>query len=148
MTSVIVDSSVAVKWVLPEGDTPAAVSLYGVWRTQSVQMLAPDLFAYEITNVIVRKALLTSITYAQARAAVRKLFTDGPSLVPISSPDLSIRAMELAERFKRTAAYDPHYLALAEQEGCEFWTADERLWNSVKADLPWVRWLGEHAPAP
>ncbi len=56
--------------------------------------------------------------------------------------------MELAERFRRPATYDPHYLALAEREGCEFWTADERLWNAVKADLPWVRWLGERVPAP
>ena len=37
----------------------------------------------------------------------------------------------------------PRYLALAEFQQCEFWTADERLWNSVKRDLRWVHWLGE-----
>jgi predicted nucleic acid-binding protein len=148
MTTVVVDSSVAVKWVLPEHDTPLALSLYAEWRKLSYTQLAPDLFAYEVTNVIYRKALLGSITQVQAQDALKKLFADGPSLVAISGPDLSLRAMELSERFRRPASYDAHYLARAEREGCEFWTADERLVNSVKADLPWVRWLGEHAPAP
>ena len=42
-------------------------------------------------------------------------------------------------------AYDAHYLALAESRQCECWTADERLWNTVKKDLPWVHWVGQHA---
>ena len=50
----------------------------------------------------------------------------------------------LATRFNRPAAYDAHYLALAEMMNCEFWTADRRLFNVVKDELPWVRWLGKH----
>ena len=50
----------------------------------------------------------------------------------------------LAARFNRPAAYDAHYLALAEMMNCEFWTADRRLFNVVKDELPWVRWLGKH----
>jgi hypothetical protein len=42
---------------------------------------------------------------------------------------------------------DARYLALAERESCEYWTADERLWNSVRAQLGWVRWLGEYLAA-
>jgi predicted nucleic acid-binding protein len=60
---------------------------------------------------------------------------------------LSTRALELADRFGLSATYDAHYLALAEREGCEYWTADERLWNSVRAQLGWVRWLGEYSAA-
>jgi predicted nucleic acid-binding protein len=118
------------------------------WRRNGYTMLAPDLFAYEVTNVLFRTALLGGIDQAQAQAALKKLFTDGPTLVAITGPDLSLRAMELAERFRRPATYDPHYLALAEREGCECWTADERLWNAVKSDLPWARWLGKYVPAP
>jgi predicted nucleic acid-binding protein len=28
--------------------------------------------------------------------------------------------------------------------GCELWTADERLYNAVKDELPWVKWLGNY----
>jgi predicted nucleic acid-binding protein len=40
------------------------------------------------------------------------------------------------------SVYDSSYLALAEQEGVDLITADERLLNSVQKDLPWVRWIG------
>lgn len=56
------------------------------------------------------------------------------------------RAWERAYRFKQPAAYDAHYLALAEMLGCEFWTADRRLHNAVKDELPWVKWLGDFQP--
>ena len=41
--------------------------------------------------------------------------------------------------------HDAAYLAVAEILGCELWTADERLYNSVKTDMPRVRWLGDFA---
>ena len=50
----------------------------------------------------------------------------------------------LATRFNRPAAYDAHYLALAEMMNCEFWTADRRLFNVVRDELPWVHRLGTY----
>lgn len=62
----------------------------------------------------------------------------------LTPSDLHRRAWELAARFNRPAAYDAHYLALAEMMNCEFWTADRRLFNVVKDELSWVHWLGKH----
>jgi predicted nucleic acid-binding protein len=59
--------------------------------------------------------------------------------------DFHLRAFELADRLGRPAAYDSHYLALAEHLDCEFWTADERLVNAVEGMLPRVKWLGQTA---
>jgi predicted nucleic acid-binding protein len=53
------------------------------------------------------------------------------------------RALDLAERFSLPVAYDTHYLALAEQLGAEFWTADRKLVRAVQSALPWVRPVGE-----
>jgi predicted nucleic acid-binding protein len=53
----------------------------------------------------------------------------------------------LAKKFDRPAAYDSHYLALAEMLGCELWTGDRRLYNAVKDELPWVKWLGDYRRA-
>ena len=58
-----------------------------------------------------------------------------------------LRILELASQFKLPARYDAHYLALAEREQCEFWTADERLYNSVKDQLSWVRFMAADASA-
>jgi len=38
---------------------------------------------------------------------------------------------------------DAQYLALAEQLSCEFWTADERMFNVMNAKFPGIRWLGK-----
>ncbi len=67
---------------------------------------------------------------------VRLLYPDG----------LHKRAWELAKQFNRPQTYDSHYLALAEIIGLEFWTGDERLYNTVKHRLSWVKWLGDYQP--
>lgn len=59
------------------------------------------------------------------------------------SPQIHLRALELAQELQMPAVYDTHYLALADIMGCELWTADERFFNSVKVHKPQVRWLGE-----
>lgn len=53
-------------------------------------------------------------------------------------PDLHPRALEFAMHFNLPATYDAHYLALADQRGCEFWTNDRRLHAAVTPDLPWI----------
>lgn len=40
----ILDASVAVKWVLPERDSPTALSLEADYRNQVHELLAPDTF--------------------------------------------------------------------------------------------------------
>ena len=39
---------------------------------------------------------------------------------------LHVRALESATDLQQGAVYDAHYLALAEDFGCELWTADQR----------------------
>ena len=58
-----------------------------------------------------------------------------------SDAELHPRALALANKLGLAAAYDVHYLALAERLGAEFWTADRRLQHAVGATLLWVRLL-------
>lgn len=58
-----------------------------------------------------------------------------------ATDDMHSDALRLAERYGLRAAYDAHYLALAERLGAEFWTADRRLAQQVAGELPWVRLL-------
>lgn len=56
---------------------------------------------------------------------------------------LEERILGITQRYQRKA-YDGTYLALAEHEGAPLITGDERLYNAVKGELPWVRWIGEY----
>jgi predicted nucleic acid-binding protein len=49
-------------------------------------------------------------------------------------------------KFNRPNTYDAHYLALAENLNCPFWTGDERLFNAVHSDFSDVFWLGAIKP--
>ena len=57
-------------------------------------------------------------------------------------PNLHARALEIASQFKQGAAYDSHYLALAEIVGCELWTADERFFRAASPSVDNLRWIG------
>jgi predicted nucleic acid-binding protein len=58
---------------------------------------------------------------------------------------LQRRAFDIAGRFNSPRAYDARYLATADLLGCELWTADRRLYNAVRKDLSWVRYVGAAA---
>ncbi len=66
-------------------------------------------------------------------------------LVP--SPPLHHDALTLCDAHLLPAAYDAHYVALAQHLGCLFWTDDQRLLRLVGAVLPFVRAL-ETYPTP
>jgi len=63
------------------------------------------------------------------------LLSTGVALHFSKYEEISLRSIKLAHLFGMPAVYDTHYLALALQQNCEYWTADTRLWNTVKGRL-------------
>ncbi len=140
---VCVDASLGLKLVLAEEDSPLAQKLWAGWIDREVEIVSTHLWAFEVTSVIRNKVHRAEITPEEGEKAFTLIHRQGVRLL---YPDgLHRRAWEMAKHFDRPAAYDAHYLALAEMLGCEFWTADEKLYNAVKQELPWARWLGELA---
>ena len=144
---VVVDASIAIKWVLEEPDSDRADTLLAEWINKGKLILAPDLLVYEITNALYRKVRKGEITLERAKEALTEISLTEIEFDFSSDFALSTRALELANYFSLPATYDSHYLALAEREGCELWTADLRMWNSVKGKLDWLRLLGDY-PTP
>jgi predicted nucleic acid-binding protein len=137
---VCADANIAIKRLVYEPDSVLARALWAEWETQSAIVIAPTLWAYEVTSVL-RK--LVHQGRLSPELEQRTLTTAYHLPVSLRRPSgLHQHASNLARRFNRPTAYDAHYLALAEMVGCPFWTSDERLFNAVHGELPWVHWLG------
>ncbi len=141
---VVVDASLAVKWVLTEEDSNIAKALLNKWTDEGKEVTAPALFAYEVTNIIYRQVVSKKLSYDEASQGLTRLLSIGVVLRFSLYKDISAQAMKFAHDFGLSASYDAHYLALAQSERGECWTADKRLWNSVKGKLKWVHWLGDY----
>jgi len=137
---VCADANLTLKLVFAEHDSPQARALWGFWQSGNVAVVAPSLWGYEVTSAIrnrVHRGLFPAEIEEQALETMHQL------PVQLLAPDgLHRRAWEIARQLNRPAAYDSHYLAVAEIVGCPFWTADERLFNTAHAMFTWVNWLG------
>ncbi len=140
---VVVDANIAAKLAVTEHDSATAIALFDGWKKQKRVILVPALFIYEVTNILLKQVLRNKMTFEDVKkAALAILDIDVDIYWPVD-PEVSMDALVLAHIHKLPATYDAHYLALAKREECEFWTADERLYNSVKDQFSWVRLMVE-----
>ena len=66
---IVVDASLALKWVLDEPYTVEANDLLENWREHRNKLLAPALFLYEIANALTKRIQRKAIdTHARAGA--------------------------------------------------------------------------------
>ena len=112
------------------------------WELERITVIAPALLFYEVTNVLYRyrKAnLLSSETVTESLALALSL-----PISLVEDAELHQMAVASAMRFGLQAAYDAHYLALAERTGSVLWTTDERLTNRMKdLGIDWVQLIRE-----
>jgi predicted nucleic acid-binding protein len=144
MSTVVVDASIVLKWVLQEPDSHTAEALLVEWIDKETVILAPALLVYELTNSLYRKARKGEITFEEVELSLRKILLTGLELDFSEDPNLSLKAVELAKRFDLPATYDSHYLALAQREGCELWTTDIKMLRALRGQLSWVHRLEDY----
>ena len=131
----VLDSSVALKWFLAEPDSAKALRLRDDARAGMHELLAPDVFPIEITHAITRAERAGRITPAEGSSFVADLLAELPSL----HQTLAIlpRAY-LISSTARIGVYDCLYIALAEREGCELVTADDKLVRNLSGQMPFL----------
>jgi predicted nucleic acid-binding protein len=137
---ICLDASVIIKVVVEEQNA-ALQRQWRAWSSAGQQFVAPVLQRYELTNGLHRYQVSGQLSVALVERSLSFAFG-----IPVVFHDLVTdhqRAMEIARQFNRPAAYDAHYLALAERLGIEFWTADRRLANAVRPSLSWVHLVGD-----
>ena len=126
----VVDASVAIKWVIAEAGNERAITL----RQHS--LIAPDLLFAECANVLWRKFRRREITEDEAAIAARTL--EQADFVVISAQDYTVRAVMIATELDHPA-YDAMYLAVAEAFGLRLVTADDRLIRKTEQAGPRFR---------
>jgi predicted nucleic acid-binding protein len=124
--TLVVDASVAVKWVLPETHSERAAAI----RTADDDLIAPSLACAEIGSAIWRAVLRGDVSAAEAGANLQIAVAHYRRIVALE--ELASRALDLAMRL-RHPIHDCFYLALAERERCALITADRRLLAAAKA---------------
>ena len=138
---VVVDACLAFKWLIWEADTDHAVALLESWESEGVILVAPYLMPFEVANALHKLVNRGELSVEEAVDLIGSLLS---SRIQWRQPTgLHERALEIARILGQPAAYDAHYLALADILDCDMWTADRRFHRAASAHFENVRWLGE-----
>jgi predicted nucleic acid-binding protein len=132
---IVVDTSVALQWLLLGADDQQAEALIA-----QDDLVAPDIILLEAANVLSKKVRLKQIELAQASEGLRFLRANIPTLVPCDT--LVDRAFEISLEISHPA-YDCMFLACAERLESKLVTRDalfqkrvsERGYGHLLADL-------------
>lgn len=137
------NANLVVALLLPLPYSDAVTRRFQAWKRSGVGLISPLLLEYEVVSVL-RKAVVAGLLTADLAAeALEDILALG--IVCIApTPALHRHALQWAGRLGQAKAYDAHYLALAEQEQSELWTADRRLAHSAQqAGASWAVWIGD-----
>ena len=137
--NLVVDASVAVKWLFEEPDSDRAEALLArAGASDRLKLVAPEILAAEIANALWKRMRRGDIDRQKTLETSEHFQEICPLLLPIE--DLAQRALELAID-SRHPAYDCFYVALAEELPAGLITADERLYRAFAPVFPQLRLL-------
>jgi predicted nucleic acid-binding protein len=118
VNTLVIDASIAIKWVVEEDGTPAALTL-----RQKAKLIGPDLLVAECANILWKKVRRSELSKAEALLAARLL--QGAEIELLATRSLFEVATRVSIEIDHPA-YDCLYLVLAAEKKCQFVTADER----------------------
>ncbi len=122
----VVDASVAAKWIKPEIHSNHATDILQGPYT----LLAPDLLWPEVGNILWKSVQRQEITPVEAREGLRTLLRY--PLVVVPGQSLIPTALEIALQYRQTV-YDALYVVLATTRDCQLVTADSLLHTGLQS---------------
>jgi predicted nucleic acid-binding protein len=125
-----IDTSVWIPYLVPEPLQPQARNLITPLLASSVRLVAPAFAWAEVGSVLRKKVRLGAVTSIQAAG-----FYDDFCQMPVEYLDsdaIRVRTWAITEQFSLATLYDAAFLAVAELESAEFWTADQSLLNTLR----------------
>lgn len=141
--NIVIDANIAVRVILPIEGKSDVLECLVTWHRSLSKIFAPELLISETVSVIRRGIFDRWITEEEGQVALEDLYRLGVEIIP-SDAGICQAALAWAGRLGQSKAYDGFYLAVAERQGAELWTADEKLVNRGKQlNLSWIRWIDE-----
>ena len=142
MTTIIVDANLTLSYVIPLPYSQLAMAYFDQWAQAQARLVVPVLWRYEVLSGLRKAINMKMLTLEQAIISFKTLQEMDLEEIPSSEKEID-KILVWAERLQQMVAYDAVYLALSEQMGAEFWTADRRLANAARAaGADWVHFLG------
>jgi predicted nucleic acid-binding protein len=141
--NIIIDANLVAATVLPLPYSDQATQKITMWKHTGAELLAPLLLEYEVVAALRRAVVAGLMTTDFAVNALGQISALNIQCTP-PTPELHRQALRWADRLGHSKAYDAQYVALAEQQQAELWTADRRLANSTRqVGVTWVYLIGE-----
>jgi predicted nucleic acid-binding protein len=134
----VVDCTVAAKWVLDEAGHVQALRLLEEEESGSLLLIAPDLLLTEFASLIAKRVRRKRMSAAQAIDAFGRFEESSPAL--FETRPLVESALHLAVD-GQLSLWDSVYLALALEHRCPLITADRRLFRGRSPRHPAIRLL-------
>lgn len=131
----VLDVSAALCWVLPRPASPRAAQLRDESRRGIYTLIAPSIFPAEAASALTKAERQKLIFVGQASILLVDILATPPDLHPYEP--LLARAVDISSR-SRGALYDCLSVALAEQDGCEFVTDDQKLIANLKPHFAFI----------
>lgn len=133
----VVDASCVMKWFVEEDETDKALFLREGHLRGDFIIVTPDILIYEVANALKKGAGFSETEIQESLQYLYDLRIDIVAPLPnVVYPSIHL----MCER--EISFYDAFYIALAQELGMRFITADEKLYEKVK-DLSFVQILKE-----
>ena len=131
----VLDSNVALKWVLPESDSAKAIQLRDDFLAGVHELLAPDVLIGEVGHALTRLERRGLLLPPEGASRFSEVLATLPAIA--QAVTVSARAYEISSQ-TRHGFYDCLFVALAEREGCALLTADVKLVGNLQAMFPFI----------
>lgn len=138
-SQVVVDASFLLKIFLPEEESDQVEGKWRSWIEDSVEIIAPTLFVFEVSSVIRNKVYRGILEEHDAKDIIDQM--RDLDLALIYTEDLLDIAWEVGSALNTSTLYDCFYIALSTFLEIPLWTCDKKLFNAAKKKFPLINLL-------
>ncbi|PSF30033.1 PIN domain nuclease [Aphanothece hegewaldii CCALA 016] len=132
--SFCLDTSVFIKYLCPDEQEESATFL--VEKALNTRIVLPC-FAWAEVAKVLRKKVRSGLLSSDEASQLYQAFGDLP-IEYIDAEDIRVRSWELALSYDLLTLYDSVFLAVAEKESAQYWTADGVLLKALNPKPSYV----------